>query len=133
MTKTLHLFSDTNLLIQCRPLEQLDWERWNEFDELHVVVSPPVQKEIDKRKNSGGDRLAKRGRKAASLLREVIAGDTSHKVIRQAGPRVMLFVRADIKPSESVAGTLNYAEPDDRLVGVVHSFASENPTATHDC
>jgi hypothetical protein len=127
MTKILHLFSDTNLLIQCRPLEELDWGQWNEFDEVHVIVSRPVQKEIDKHKNSGGDRLAKRGRKAASLLREVIAGSADHKVIREASPRVMLLVRTEIKPSESVAGTLNYAEADDQLVGIVHSFASENP------
>ena len=34
MTKqTLYLFPDTNLFIQCRPLEQLDWSEWEEFEE----------------------------------------------------------------------------------------------------
>jgi len=42
MTKILYLFPDTNLLIQCLPLEQLDWERWKEFDEIDLIVSRPV-------------------------------------------------------------------------------------------
>jgi hypothetical protein len=33
-----------------------------QFDEIHLIISRPVQKEIDKHKNSGGNRLAKNGR-----------------------------------------------------------------------
>jgi PIN domain len=127
MTKILHLFPDTNLLIQCRALEELDWERWKEFDEVRLVISRPVQKEIDKHKNGGNERLAKRGKKAASLLRDVIADAADHKVIREADPRVTLFIRLGIRPSEEFAEILNYAEPDDQLVGTAHSFATQNP------
>jgi len=126
MVKILHLFPDTNLLIQCLPVEQVDWERWKEFGEIHLIISRPIQKEIDKHKNGGNERLAKRGRKAASLLREVITGTADYKVIREASPRVKLFVRTDIKPSEALAETLNYSEPDDELVDTVHSFTSQN-------
>jgi PIN domain len=137
MTKILYLFPDTNLLIQCLPLEQLDWERWKEFDEIDLVVSRPVQKEIDKHKNGSNERLAKRGRKAANLLRDVITGSTDHKVIREAEPRVRLFVRTEIKSSETLADILDYSEPDDQLVGTVHSFMAQNPgndarVLTHD-
>src|SRR6516225_7965758 len=126
MIKILYLFPDTNLLIQCLPLGQLGWERWKSFDEVNLIISRPIQREIDKHKNGGNERLAKRGRKAAALLRDVIAGSTDHEVIRETGPRVKLFVRTDIKPSESLAGMLNYDEPDDQLVGTVHSFISQN-------
>jgi len=88
MTKILHLFSDTNLLIQCRPVEELDWEQWKEFDEVHVIVSRPVQKETDKHKNSGSDRLAKRpgvgdGADALilDLVREATLGEFGRVII----------------------------------------------------
>ena len=42
MTKILYLFPDTNLLVQCRPLEELDWEQWKQFDEIHLIISRPV-------------------------------------------------------------------------------------------
>ncbi len=137
MARILYLFPDTNLLIQCRPLAELGWGQWKEFDEIHVLISRPVQKEIDKHKNGGSGRLAKRGRMAASLLRDVITESANHKVIREASPRVKLFVRIDIKPSPALAETLDYGEPDDRLVGTVHSFMSQNPDCdarvfTHD-
>jgi hypothetical protein len=137
MRKILYLFPDTNLLIQCLPVEQLGWGRWKEFDEIHLMISRPVQKEIDKHKNSGSDRLATRGRKATSLLREVITGSVDHKMVREAGPSVKLFVRPDIKPSDDLAEILNYGEPDDVLVGVAHSFLSQNTDSdvrvlTHD-
>jgi len=127
MAGILYLFPDTNLLIQCSPLERLDWEQWKAFDEVHLLITRPVQREIDKHKNGGNDRLGRRGKKAASILREVITGDVDHKIVREAGPRVKLFVRADLKPSEALAETLNYDVPDDQLVGTAHSFMSTNP------
>jgi integrase len=56
----LYLFPDTNLFIQCRPLEQLDWSYFGSFEELHLIVSRPVHKEIDYRKNKGNDRVGTR-------------------------------------------------------------------------
>ena len=55
---TLYLFPDTNLFIQCRPLEQLDWAEWAEYAEVHLIVCRPVQREIDNQKNRGNNRVA---------------------------------------------------------------------------
>lgn len=44
MVSTLYLFPDTNLFIQCRPLEELDWTQWSAFDQVHLIVSRPVQR-----------------------------------------------------------------------------------------
>jgi hypothetical protein len=42
--RTIHLFADTNLFIQCRPLDELDWALVaGEASEIYVVVSKPVQ------------------------------------------------------------------------------------------
>ena len=41
--QVLYLFPDTNLFIQCLPLQQIDWTLWSDFDEVHLLVSRPVQ------------------------------------------------------------------------------------------
>ncbi len=38
----LYFFVDTNLFLQCRPLEQLDWSPWDSFEEVRLIVSKPV-------------------------------------------------------------------------------------------
>jgi hypothetical protein len=127
MTKILYLFPHTNLFMQCRALEELGWEQWSAFDEIHLVVSRPVQKEIDRHKSGGGQRLARRGKKAAGLLRDVIIGEGDHKLIRESPPQVKLYVKTHIKPSEALADKLNYHEPDDQLVGAGYAFKMDNP------
>ena len=68
----VYLFADTNLLIQGRSLEELDWSAWNEFDEVRLIVSSPVLREIDYRKNKGNDRVSKRARAASATFREIL-------------------------------------------------------------
>ena len=54
MKKILYFFPDTNLFIQCKPLKDIDWSDFNDFEEIHLIVSRPVQKEIDFQKNKSG-------------------------------------------------------------------------------
>ena len=72
MTKhTLYLFPDTNLFIQCRLLEQLDWSEWADFEEVRLIVCRPVQREIDNQQNRGNNRVAQRARNSLGLGTEV--------------------------------------------------------------
>jgi hypothetical protein len=135
--RILYLFPDTNLFIQCRPLPELDWNRLGSFDEIRLIVSRPVQNEINKHKNRGNDRVAKRARTAASLLREIIAAAGTQKGVRNAEPVVKVMVRIDLRPDPNLEVRLDYSEPDDRLVGIAHAFAQQNSGAdvrvlTHD-
>jgi PIN domain len=137
MAKVAYLFLDTNVFVQCRPLEQLDWSSWREFDEVHLIVSRPVQSEIDNQKNKGGERLAQRARKASSLLRRIIIDKVEHLLINPADPVVKLFINVALRPSPDLTDRLDYSRPDDQLVGTVHSFVQQNPgvdacVLTHD-
>ncbi len=127
MTRRLYLFADTNLFIQCRPLEELDWSPWPEFSEVHLIVSRPVQREIDNQKNRGKDRVGKRSRKAYGLFRKMILSKQDHQLIRQAGPEVKLFLAEAGVPSAAWADRLDYSKPDDEIIGHMCAFMERHP------
>ena len=123
--RILRLFPDTNVFLQCKNLNELDWSPWSEFDEIHVVVCHLVQREIDRRKAGQNDRTTKRARRTASLLRRVILAESKDHVIHDGSPRVILIV--DHKYSHSPTLNLDYALNDNQLVGTVHAASDANP------
>ena len=84
---TLYLFPDTNLFIQCRPLEQLDWSEWAEFAEVRLIVCRPVQREIDNQRSRGNSRVAHRARKTYGTFREILSSESRFKLLNNSGPR----------------------------------------------
>ena len=121
----VYLFADTNLLIQCRPLEELDWSAWNTFKEVRLIVSSPVLREIDYRKNRGNDRIGKRARAASAMFREIL--NDKYKLVRDSDPRVQLSVEPQHQPSKALEGRLDYQERDDQLIGTIYEFAERYP------
>ena len=134
-TRILSFFPDTNLFIQCRPLEELDWSEWTDFEEVHLIVCRTVQREIDQQKHRGNGRVAQRARKTSSLFRSIIEKDCS--VIREKGPRVKLMLESSSVPSPELKDRLDYDKPDDEIVGFLHKYEQQHPEAdvrllTHD-
>ena len=91
--KVLYLLPDTNLFIQCRPLHEIDWAACSDFaesQEIQLLVTNPVHREIDKMKNRGNDRIGRQARKASSDFREIV---TSGKdiAIMEGGPGTMVL------------------------------------------
>lgn len=126
-SRVIHYFIDTNVLIQCRPLSEIDWHAFCDADEVRLIISRPVQSEIDDQKNKGGDRLARKARKASTLIREIVLSDSGLKNVREKDPVVTLGVDGMIRPDPSLGDKLDYNKPDDQLVGIVHAFACANP------
>ncbi len=135
--KVLYLFPDTNLFIQCRPLDQLDWSQWSEFDLVELLVCRPVQREVDIRKTLGNDRRAKRARKTYRIFRRIIDSDVGYSQVTDAKPQVRLSLEGPSLPSNKLRDVLDYSKPDDEIVGCVFRFQEEHPDAdvrllTHD-
>ena len=135
--KILHLFPDTNLFIQCRALEEFDWSVWAEFDEVHLIVCRPVQREIDNQKGKGDDRIGRRARQAHSQFRKIILSENGLKLIRETRPQVRLLVEPSYLPNPALADRLDYTKVDDEIVGCVHAHMELNPESdtrllTHD-
>ena len=131
------LFPDTNVFIQCRPLEDLDWSRWNNHEEVHLIVCRAVLREIDNLKNRTDARVAKRARQAYRRLRAIVTGEDDHAVIKDGQPIVKLYLSELSQPSAELKSILDYSKPDDELVGYAHRYAAETPdrqvaVLTHD-
>lgn len=118
------LVADTNLFIQCRDLKELPWDQLGEYDEIKLVVTRPVQKEIDRQKGGGNGRLAQRARTISSLLKATLDNSDS-KIIRDSSPKVSLDVHINILPDPSLKDALDFNEPDDALVGVVAALGAQ--------
>lgn len=128
--QTLTLFVDTNLFIQCPPLEDLNWALLDSSrcDSIVLIVSRPVQREIDNQKGKGGTRVGSKARSAASLFRQAILSQKDH-VVRETNPRVILRIDPHTKPDPALKDHLDYTQRDDELVGTLSSFLKQNPTA----
>ena len=125
--KILHLFPDTNVFVQCRALHELDWSEYDEYDEIRLIVCTPVQREIDRHKARGNDRLGRRSRKVHQMFREIIVAGDSYRVVQESHPRVSLLLEPSCRPNPALAGDLDYTETDDRIVGCVHGYRERNP------
>ena len=55
MTRISIIFPDTNLFVQCHPLDTLDWSSWAAYDELHMILCRSVQRELDRIKTRSND------------------------------------------------------------------------------
>lgn len=126
MASQIYLFPDTNLFVQCRPLDQLDWSEWGAYDEVHLLVCRPVQAEIDKQKGGGNNRLATRARKASSIFRDIIRSSEGYIEVKSAKPIVRLFLRPELKRDETLKDQLCYDERDDQLIGIAKLFSKKN-------
>ena len=94
------IFLDSNLFIQCRPLQDLDWDRFVGQEEVTLLVPSAVLMELDRHKSDGNGRRASRARLAIQFLNSileaaddtVIVRTTPTKVIAQFAPTVFVDV-----------------------------------------
>ena len=134
-SSVVYLFADTNLLFQCLPLEKLDWSAWNQFDEVRLIVSKPVLREIDYHKNKGNDRVSRRARGTSAMFRKML--NDGNKVVRDSAPRVILSVEPQHQYTEELENRLNLQERDDQLIATAYEFAKQHRSGevrllTHD-
>jgi PIN domain len=123
--KVVYLVPDTNVFEQCVPLTNTDWSAWSDYEDVHILVTRPVVREIDQHKNRGSDRISDKARKASALFNEILDGGELSKVIREVRPRVTLHLRQDVKATPGLDERLNYEVFDDNLVGCAHALSKE--------
>lgn len=122
MKNKLYCFVDTNLFIQCKDLRELDWSLLGPYDAIDLMITRPVQKEIDRHKGKGNSRLASRSRGAATYFSQALDNNSNSVEIRPKAPRVTLHLRIDLKAAEDLSHDLDYEDNDDKLVGIAVQF-----------
>lgn len=113
----LVLIVDTNLFHEFRPLRELPWEELGTTDEIILIVSEPVQTELDEQKKSRRSRLKKRALEWTKTFRRLVLSDETDIELRQAGPRVVLRLD-DTRPDRHVDDVLDIAVADDAIVAI---------------
>ncbi|EFF1476602.1 DNA-binding protein, partial [Escherichia coli] len=127
MNKKLYLFPDSNIFLQCKDLTQVNFSEITACDEVCIIITRPIQQEIDRQKGQGNSRLSKKARKAASLFNQVVDSTDMTLVIRERSPRVFLTMDLSLKPCEQLSEQLDYQEADDRFVGIAAGYCADDP------
>lgn len=122
----IYLYPDTNVFIQCKPLEQFDWSDWQDCSEIHLIVSRPVQGEIDDQKNKRNCRVGRKARTTYKIFRKILDGRQKYELIRDTSPVVKLYLEGPSRPSPELDDILDYSKPDDQIVGCLHKFRQDN-------
>lgn len=120
------LVVDTNLFHEFRPIMDLPWEELGEADEIVLVVTEPVQTELDEQKKSPRARIKRRAIEWTKKFRQLILADQTDIVLREAKPHVV--VRLDgTRPDTQQADVLDLTVPDDCIVAIALALRSRFP------
>ena len=125
MTAILSVFPDTNLFLQCKPLRELDWALLGHEGDIELLITRPVQTELDALKAKGNSRQASKSRSAATLIAELLVAPEEGLVLKQ-NPTVRLRMARAMRPDPAAAEELNYDSRDDQLVGIALAFHKAN-------
>ena len=130
------LFPDSNLFLQCKSIKELPWHEISDSENIQIIISRPLMEEIDRLKQDGNKRRAKKARKANSFLKEIIRSEEGTIEIRTSDPSVILSFLVP-ESRDKMAECLDLSTADDRIVNEALSFRSKNKDSevklfTHD-
>jgi len=122
------IFIDTNVFIQCRDTEQLPWEELFGKEE-HIILFIPrtVQEEIDRHKQEGNSRRAKRARKANSFIRKIILTEHTKIIIKNEKPLIEISFPPEVNSYCNLPNFLDLSRPDDRIIAEILRYKKEHP------
>lgn len=126
--KTIRVVPDTNLFLQCRALAELGWSQVTDAEKVIVMLTAPVQRELDRLKADGNARRARRARDVNTLLRELFRqGPRGEIQVRATAPVVVLQAPLEVQPTPDLQ-FLNYAGLDHQIVGIAHALSAAEET-----
>ncbi len=122
------LFADTNLFLQCRDIKSLPWNTISEGKNVVIMITGPVMQEIDRLKNDGNARRARKARGANTLLQEILAADKRCLALSGFKTTVDItfapnYSKADL---EKAGEWLDIAKPDNELVATALVYRKSN-------
>jgi len=127
--KRIVVFPDTNVLLQCRALHELPWAHLLEVDEILLLIGAPVRDEIDRLKQDGNNRRAKRAREANSLFRRILQSTDDSVVVQEGPPRVQIRFAPRLRAARETPKGLDLRRADEQLIEEVLQYRITDRTA----
>ena len=132
----LTLIADSNLFLECRPLEELPWDMLGAAS-VQIAVTRPVQTEIDRHKKNRSGRTYKKAIATFARFRSLITSGEAELIIREAQPRVTLVLMPVVRGDVAAFPALDPAHPDDAILLCLTGLEAAFPGAdirllTHD-
>lgn len=121
-------FLDANVILQCKDLNELPWSDVTAADAIRLVLPWIVCAQLDRLKNDGNSRRAKRARKASSKCDEILESEGQRVLVRESDPKVTLELTPFGKPKQTDFPDLDLSYEDDALVAETLRFARANPS-----
>lgn len=130
------LVVDTNLFLECRALSDLPWHELG-FASIELIVSRPVQQELDNHKKNERGRTFKKALAATKLLRGLVTSGRTDIVIRESEPRVTLAIMPASRIQPDLNDQLDPTFNDDAILLRMLQYQRDNGAAnvrliTHD-
>lgn len=130
------LVVDTNLFLECRALSDLPWHELG-FANVELIVSRPVQQELDNHKKNERGRTFKKALAATKLLRDLVTSGQSALIIRDTEPRVTLSIMPASRIEPDLNDQLDPSFNDDAILLRMLQYQRDNYAAnvqliTHD-
>jgi hypothetical protein len=123
-------FIDTNVLVACRDLKDLDQLAWSPItqgSEIHLIIPHTVNREIDKLKEDGrARRRADRARLVNTLIKKIALTD-SLQVVRIANPKISIALAPILNKRHVAIENFDLDNEDSRIVAEAKIFLHEHP------
>ena len=97
------LFVDSNLFLQCRPLQDLDWTCLVGREDVTLLVPSAVLAELDKHKSDGNSRRAQRARRALQFLNSILEAPDDTLIIRMTPVKVIAQFAPEVSGDASTS------------------------------
>jgi hypothetical protein len=128
-------FVDTNFFLQCKKYDQLKWSEITNDTDITILITRPVQVEIDKLKNDGNTRRAKRARETTSLFRQILAEDNLSFLVKTPSNNITIkFAKQysdDILTQSNPS--LDMSNYDDKILAILNNYLLESPNTIKPC
>jgi hypothetical protein len=125
-------FVDTNFFLQCKKYDQLPWNEITDDTNITILISRPVQTEIDRLKNDGNSR---RARETTKLFHEMLNADNlSFQLATKQNEITLLFAKNySVAELQEFSNGLDMARNDDQILATVRKYISDNNNDTGKC
>lgn len=112
-----YLFLDTNILLHYIDYEQINWKSMFDDDDITIVITDTVLREIDKHKDSSRGKIQKTAKKYSSRFREILMESYKSKIN---------VVFTDFPAFDGTEGNLKSSSQDDCILLSAIQFESDN-------